>query len=101
MWDFGRPDQECIHCGAILWYEERTIKSRMVPDPKFSLCCSEGRVKLPRLKELPPYLDGLLDCNGGRRSKKFRKNIHAINSMFAFTSTGGEVDNSINDGHGP
>ncbi|XVF08214.1 hypothetical protein REPUB_Repub06bG0207000 [Reevesia pubescens] len=100
-WNFGTPNHVCIHCGAILWYEERIVKSRKPLQPKFSICCSQRKVKLPFLKETPLFLKELLDYNGGQRSKLFRGNIRAYNSMFAFTSTEGVVDNEINDGNGP
>ena len=54
--NLGPPTQVCEHCGAQLWYEERTIKSRKPKKPKFSLCCSEGKVELPFLKDPPPFL---------------------------------------------
>ena len=44
--NLGPPTQVCEHCGAQLWYEERTIKSRKPKKPKFSLCCSKGKVEL-------------------------------------------------------
>ncbi|XP_062074098.1 uncharacterized protein LOC133778245 [Humulus lupulus] len=37
----------------------------------------------------------------GQKGFKFRKNIRAYNSMFAFTSMGGRVDTSINQSAGP
>ncbi|XP_065632990.1 uncharacterized protein LOC112004501 isoform X2 [Quercus suber] len=45
-WNFGKPTQTCESCGAILWYEERNVKSRRPSQPKFSLCCSEGLIYL-------------------------------------------------------
>ena len=72
--DLGPPTIVCEHCGAQLWYGERTVKSKTPTKPKFSLCCFEGRVELPLLEEPPP---------------------------FAFTSLGGNVDRSVNNGFGP
>nr|GEW92912.1 replication protein A 70 kDa DNA-binding subunit B [Tanacetum cinerariifolium] len=64
----------------------------------FSLCCGRGKVRLPvALKEPPPLLKGLV--NGEHpKSKSFMENIRRYNSMFAFTSMGGNVDNSVNKG---
>lgn len=80
-----------------MWYEERTIKSRHATNPKFSLCCSEGKVQIPLLRQPPVFLQNLLDqcdCN-------FMDNIRTYNSMFPFTSMGGRIDNEINNGGGP
>ncbi|XP_027166398.1 uncharacterized protein LOC113766402 [Coffea eugenioides] len=100
-WDFGFPSHTCPYCGAILWYEERTIKSQHVASPRFSICCQEGQVQLPLLIEPPQFLKQLLEYNGRRQAKHFRENIRAFNMMYAFTSMGGCIDNTINDGRGP
>lgn len=55
---------------------------------------------LPTLKEPPAYLHGLL-TNDDVISKHFRDNIRAVNMMFSFTSLGGKIDNSVNNGKGP
>ena len=58
-WNFG-PPHLCVYCGSILWYEERTVKSKRPKNLKFSLSCMEGKVKLPLLKKVPPLIDELL-----------------------------------------
>jgi hypothetical protein len=93
--NFGPPTQVCEHCGAQLWYEERTKKSKKL---KFNLCCSGGRIQLPILKDPPPFLGRLLNLNNDQRSIKFQLGIKIYNSFFAFTSLGGSVDNSVNNG---
>ncbi|XP_074277057.1 uncharacterized protein LOC141600710 [Silene latifolia] len=99
-WDIGDPDYECEKCRAQMWFEERKQKSRGTRRPKFSLCCSDGKVVLPYLHEPPEILKSLL--NGHHRlSKHFRENIRGYNSMFSFTSMGGKIDHSINQGRGP
>ena len=100
-WDCGVADRRCEHCQAVLWYEERTIKSYNPVNPKFSVCCGDGKVRLDYIKDPPDILNELYSYNGGRRAKIFRKHIKLINSMFAFTSTGGRINRDINDGHGP
>lgn len=100
-WDCGDATRTCIHCQAILWYEEQTIKMYSPSIPKFSICCSEGKIKLHLLMQPPQLLCNLLDYNGDRRSKVFRKNIKLLNRMFAFTSTGGKIHTSGNDDKGP
>ena len=99
--DLGPPTIVCVHCGAQLWYEERTIKSKTPTKPKFSLCCSKGRVELPLLKEPPPFLGNLLNINSDKRSINFQLGIRIYNSLFAFTSLGGNVDRSVNNGSDP
>ncbi|XP_030970665.1 uncharacterized protein LOC115991053 [Quercus lobata] len=99
--DLGPPTIVCEHCRAQLWYEERTVKSKTPTKPKFSLCCSEGRVQLPLLKEPPPFLGNLLNINSDERSINFQLGIRIYNSLFAFTSLGGNVDRSVNNGSGP
>jgi hypothetical protein len=49
------------------------------------------------MQPTPPILDFLLDPSNGSASKKFRDNIRAYNSMFAFTSMGAKIDTSVND----
>ena len=100
-WNFGRPTHICEHCGAQVWYEERTIKSRKTKNPKFSICCSNGIVHLPLLKNPPALLAKLLNLNGGKKSFNFRVGIRMYNSLFAFTSLGGKVDKSVNNDTGP
>ncbi|CAH1434180.1 unnamed protein product [Lactuca virosa] len=80
-WDCGDATRTCIHCEAILWYEERTIKTYSPSIPKFSICCSEGKIKLPLLMQPPQLLWNLLDYNGDRRSKVFRKHIKLLNHV--------------------
>ncbi|KAK1393281.1 hypothetical protein POM88_012337 [Heracleum sosnowskyi] len=59
--NIGLPDQECIHCEAIMWKYERTKQQELTNSWGFSLCCSEGKVELPKLRETPPELKNLLD----------------------------------------
>ncbi|KAF9606337.1 hypothetical protein IFM89_025005, partial [Coptis chinensis] len=99
--DFGCPTSICSHCGAIVWYEERNDRSKKPINPKFSICCQNGKVQLPLLKDTPDFLKNLLDCNGGSKSLNYMENISIYNSMFAFTSTGGQVQSSVNDGKAP
>jgi len=67
----------------------------------FHLCCKGGKVNLPFQKDPPPFLDGLLNPNGGVLSKYFMKSVHSYNSMFAFTSLGAKIDTGVNKGPGP
>ena len=98
-WNFGKPTQTCESCGAILWYEERNVKSRRPSQPKFSLCCLEGLIYLPLLKHAPPVLEELLNYDGPS-FMHFHDNCWRYNAMFAITSMGGKVNKTVNDGNG-
>ncbi|KAK0589045.1 hypothetical protein LWI29_008903 [Acer saccharum] len=100
-WNFGAPKHVCQQCGAIVWYEERNDKFKQTSNPKYSLCCKDGKIQLPVLKDAPPFLKSILRYNGGNRSTKFKENIRGYNLIFSFTSTGAKVDNTINVGGGP
>lgn len=100
IWNFGKPTYICQHCNALLWYEERLNSNKSTTNPSFGMCCKQGKIKLPPLKEPPQYLKRLL-TDEGKDSTNFRENIRSYNSMFAFTSMGGIVDKEINMGKGP
>lgn len=59
-----------------------------------------GKVILPLLKEPPHILQHYLQ-NEDTLGKYFVKNIRKFNMMFSFTSMGGKVDSSVNQGRGP
>jgi uncharacterized protein YdcH (DUF465 family) len=61
----------------------------------------QGDVQLDFLKQPPTYLKELLSYTGGRKSAKFREQIRAYNSIFAFTSMGAKTDETINSRAGP
>ena len=98
--DFGDKTFTCRHCNALFWLQERLARSSK-KNPSFSLCCLNGRVSLPAMQPTPPILDFLLDPSNASASKKFRDNIRAYNSMFAFTSMGAKIDTSVNDQPAP
>lgn len=83
-----------------MWYEERIEKQWNTPKPKFPICCSHGRVLLPPYQQTPHPLYDLYH-NVDARSKYFQNNIRAFNTMFAFTSMGGTIEQTINVGGAP
>ncbi|XP_061341343.1 uncharacterized protein LOC133287696, partial [Gastrolobium bilobum] len=99
-WEAGDPTFVCEKCGAHMWYEERNQKDRKPITPEFSLCCVNGKVKLPLLK-LPPDALLKLHDNSNVKSRHFLRNIRAYNMIFSFTSFGAKVDESVNQGSGP
>lgn len=98
--NFGLPEIKCNWCSAEVWFEERSEKSRSSKHIEFSICCQKGKVDLPLLKK-PPHLLLSLINGSDKRSKHFKENIRAYNSMFAFTSIGGKIESNINNGGGP
>lgn len=99
--DLGHPNFECEKCGSTMWSNERADKPYRPRKPTFSLCCLKGDVSLEFLEQPPDYLKELLAYKGGRHSVKFREKIRAYNSIFAFTSMGAKIDNTVNLRPGP
>uniref|UniRef100_A0A453BY95 Helitron helicase-like domain-containing protein n=1 Tax=Aegilops tauschii subsp. strangulata TaxID=200361 RepID=A0A453BY95_AEGTS len=99
-WNFGRPTYKCQYCKALLWCEERLNSNKGTKTPSFGICCKQGKIDLPPLREPPPYLRNLLRSEG-QDSVNFKENIRSYNSMFSFTSMGGVVDKEINTRKGP
>lgn len=58
----GKPNCVCEFCNA-MWHGERSTNTGNITVPKFGLCCKEGKVKLPPLKQAPLYLWQLLRYN--------------------------------------
>lgn len=67
-----------------------------MPKPTFGLCCQEGRIYIPLLKETLAFLGDLLNHGGGKRASKFQKNIRVYKLIFAFTFVEAKIDNEIN-----
>jgi hypothetical protein len=99
--DIGDPLIECEECGAAMWYQERRAKSRDTTKPMFQMCCSNGKVQLPYLKNPPQLLQKLLFDSSSKQSKNFQENLRMYNSMFAFTSPGMKFDNNFKGKRGP
>ncbi|CAG7885550.1 unnamed protein product, partial [Brassica rapa] len=98
--DDGDPTYTCSHCGAIMWFGERINKSRKTHKPIFSLCCMQGQVQLPLLKEPPEIITRLL-TGDDPLSKNFQKNTRPYNMVFSFTSIGGNCERAAQKGRGP
>ncbi|KAK1392341.1 hypothetical protein POM88_011397 [Heracleum sosnowskyi] len=52
----GAPMCTCEYCGAVMWKEERVNKGVTCGKPKFSICCSKGKIQLPRPPPTPGFL---------------------------------------------
>lgn len=78
-------DKECPYCSA------KKFKGEVVS------CCKNGKVKLPNFSEPPQVLQDLL-TGTNREASLFQKNMRLYNSIFAFTSTGVNLDPSVANG---
>ncbi|KAK1365083.1 hypothetical protein POM88_040644 [Heracleum sosnowskyi] len=95
----GPPSVKCEFCQAYMWKEERVNKNNKHGKPVFSLCCRKGQINLPKAPPTPSYLWQLY--NDPKKGPLFRRCSRMYNSMFSFTSTGGNIDHSVNNGGGP
>ncbi|GKD97434.1 hypothetical protein Tco_1381331, partial [Tanacetum coccineum] len=93
--DLGDCDRRCRYCGASFWYVERLKGHSHNQTPEYHLCCGGGRIHMQPLREPPEYIKSLFE------NKHFMENIRAYNQMFAMTSFGAKIDESINAGRGP
>ncbi|XP_076936874.1 uncharacterized protein LOC143604204 [Bidens hawaiensis] len=98
--DHGNQSVMCPSCNALLWKTKVNRPSSSNEEGAFSLCCYNGKVELPDVRQ--PY-ETYLDLFRGESamSKYLLKNIRRFNSMFSFTSMGGKTDHSINRGNAP
>jgi hypothetical protein len=100
---YGGPSDECPHCGAVFWFQER-VKSLSVVSQRrlvYNLCCRGGKIVLEPYRCPPSPLCDLLRFDGDSRARRFLRQIRSYNSLFAFTSLGAVVDRSINNGTAP
>ncbi len=86
----GRMNQTCIHCGAKFWMKEKNRNSSLA-SPAFSTCCAHGKVHLPRLIDLLPYLLNLYTSSDSD-AVSFRKNIRRYNNVLTYTSFGADIN---------
>ncbi|KNZ71844.1 hypothetical protein J132_05801 [Termitomyces sp. J132] len=64
------------------------------------MCCLQGQVNLPRLRDAPADLLNLLHGHHPL-SDTFKTSIHQYNAAFAFTSLGVKIDHAITNAPGP
>jgi hypothetical protein len=98
---YGTPDYECQYCHAIFWYNEWVGGSHRERTIIYNNCCKGGKFVIPPYKPRPEPLVSLPRFDGSSTFRSFMHNIRQYNCLFAFTSMGANIDNSVNDGHGP
>ncbi|CAN7057256.1 unnamed protein product, partial [Brassica rapa subsp. trilocularis] len=91
----NNPILECPSCGALVWQSESTGRDPKTKELRFTICCNQGQIKLPPMRQPPPVLEKLLQC------KQFRETIRVYNALLAFTSIGANIDYSVVFGRGP
>lgn len=52
-------NSRCKSCNSLMWLDER-ISSSSKRNPLYTLCCQNGKVRLPTLNPAPPLLERLL-----------------------------------------
>lgn len=98
----GLPTYSCKYCNAVFWLSEKNkTESKKCKEITYSNCCKNGKIKIPVFKQPQEFLSMLLTNKENHLSKQFIPKIRQYNSMFAFTSMGGNIVKNINKGNGP
>lgn len=105
----GRCDVECPDCNALHWIEERKSRSSQT-NPRFSICCADGKVRLPDIPAPDPELLELFtgtsagEPSSSRKKQcrtpyaaaiNFRCNIRTYNNLLSFCSVGATFDKDV------
>ncbi|CAN1146551.1 hypothetical protein LINPERPRIM_LOCUS6555, partial [Linum perenne] len=90
--DLGPPSCLCHHCGAIMWLQESSYVTRNMMQPSFQLCCNEGGVTIPPLREPPKYLKSLIQSSC-QNSHHFHKKIESTHQPIPFILS--EIDRQL------
>jgi hypothetical protein len=98
--DLGDMNVHCSKCHAMVWSGETVGNDSAGNTPEVSICCMKGNITLPYTSQ-PPTLIKHLFSGIDPRSTNFISNLRTYNNMFSFTSFGGNVVKSKNDGQGP
>nr|KAJ0210457.1 hypothetical protein LSAT_V11C400192000 [Lactuca sativa] len=93
--DCGHSDFVCDYYGAFFWFGERYLKLSTVQHLRNHRCCRGGLVVLPYPSRMSHEFIALF------HDDRFLRDIRAYNSMLCMTSFGANVDDHVNDSHGP
>ncbi|PWA62808.1 helitron helicase-like domain-containing protein [Artemisia annua] len=94
--DIGDCTERCRYCDARFWPGEQLAGHRSnTGHPIYHLCCGDGKLLMDPEVDPPEYIKHLLGQN------TFMQNIRAYNQMFAMTSFGATIDNTVNQRRGP
>lgn len=93
--DLGPMNVECRYCKAKHWMAEKKANSSKTSPEFGKLCCTDGDVSLPPLRDPPQPLKDLFEGDN-TAANDFCRNIYAYNRAFAFTSMKVRQDHHIN-----
>ena len=93
----GSMNVKCPNCHALHFLAEKLTHSCNT-NPKFGVCCLQGKVHLPPLPPFPQELRDLYTDPSDQLS--FCTNICQYNSAFALTSLGVNIDHETVQGQG-
>ena len=82
---------KCSFCDALVWIEEKSGGNKK--KPLFSICCAQGKVKIPPMIQLPKILNSFLE------NKNFLANIRKYNAAFSFISFNATQDTNLAKGN--
>jgi len=89
----GEMTTVCGKCNALHFLEERAASSSCT-NPQFTLCCTQGKVRLPPLAPPPEPFRRLFTGNEAD-AKDFRQRIRFYNNALPFTLMGANLDTSV------
>jgi hypothetical protein len=95
---YGTPDYICRYCHAVFWYGEKTRNAQSDGSISYYNCCKGGKISIPSYESRPEPLASLARFDGNSTARKFMQHIRQYNCLFAFTSMGAHIDDSVNDG---
>ncbi|KAG2049161.1 hypothetical protein BDR06DRAFT_984537 [Suillus hirtellus] len=84
-------DVACPHCHALHWKSEHLVSSSN-QNPAFGMCCDQGQVRIPALRDPPEALRNLFEAHTPEAQ---------YNAALAFTLLGINIDCQVNNGRGP
>ncbi|AQK86683.1 putative replication protein [Zea mays] len=72
---YGGPSDECPHCGAVFWFQERVKSVSAVAQRRlvYNLCCRGGKIVLEPYKCPPSPLCDLLRFDGDNRARRLNE----------------------------
>jgi hypothetical protein len=99
---------ECPHCGA-LHFKDEHVGSSTIANPKFGICCSNGKVELPYMRDppfllqrllgsyqdLPPHHQTPVTIAQRQQGVSFREQIRKYNLAMAFASLGVNINHRV------
>ena len=76
-----------------MWEEEK-LSCSTKNNPKFGMCCLQGKVVVPHLNPIPFEIFNLI-TSASEEGKQFRTFIRLYNSLLAFTSISANIDKDL------